>query len=190
MFQVSLRSLLVFVALCALAIVSFRFASPGWRTVVLTIVLVMFWTATIVAFVGRGPRQAFAIGCTLSMFMYGLALLSAGDFGNWSRNPELYPSTGRLPTSQLLNPLFNAIVEVRWIDFQTGKEIKDYDPTSPQNATGAATVTLSELPNRGLFGAIGHSWWSIVFGLCGGWFARFVYLRRIREREPLATGRS
>jgi len=192
MFQVSLRSLLVFVTLCALAIVSLRFASPGWQTAVSSIAFFAFWAAAIVAIVDRGPRQVFAIGMAVSMAAYGIVLYALPREGapNLQYHTEFNPDTGRLPTTRLLAPIYQAIRDVRWYDMTTGRIVPGYDPATQANAPGAANMTASEWPSRETFCAIGQCWWAIVLGICGGWFARVVYLRRTRERDSLAAGRS
>ena len=185
MFQLSLRSLLVFMALCALAIVSLRFATPGWQTAVSGITFVVFWAAAIVAIVDRGPRQVFAIGMAVSMAAYGVVLVAIPRDGNanFQYHTEFNPDAGRLPTTQLLSPIYRAVCEVSWYNMTTGKKVAGFDPATQANATPPANVTLSESPDRSTFMAIGHCWWAILLGLCGGWFARLVYLRRIRERD-------
>ena len=192
MFQLSLRSLLVFMALCALAIVSLRFASPGWQTAVSSITFVMFWAAAIAAIIDRGPRQVMAIGIAVSMAAYGLVLIALPRGGNANRqyHTEFNPDSGRLPTTRVLAPIYRSIVEVTWYNMTTGQPVANQDPASQARRAGAANVTMSESPNRNTFMTIGHCWWAIVLGICGGWFGRFVYLRRKRERDTLADGRS
>ena len=192
MFQLSLRSLLVLVTLIALAIVSLRFASEAWRTAVLTIVLVAFWAAVIVAAIDRGKQQAFAIGFVLTMIIYAATVLilplAVYQFNN--TNPEFNPATGRLPTTRLLNPLYTAVADVHWFDFFTGKEIRGFDPNKSGSNSGPQQLSLKEYPSRYVFAMIGHLWWALLLGFCGGWFAKWIYLRRIRQPDSLASGRS
>lgn len=176
--RLSLRELLVLIALAATAIVSLQFASAGWETVVATIVIVAFALAAIVALVDRHARQAFAIGFAVSMVIYGVVLAGA-SFNSQGASLEFNPDTGKLPTTRLLRPVFAAIVKTRWIDFRTGQEVPGYDPQNP--GPDMQFVSLDERPERSAFMRIGHGWWALVLGYLGGWFGRFVYLRRIRE---------
>jgi len=191
-FQFSLRAVLIVVALIALAIVSLQFASPGWQTAVSGVTFVVFWAAAIAAIVDRGPRQVFAIGIVVSMAIYGLVLFALPREGapNWQVHPEFNPDTGRLPTTRLLAPIYHAIVEVSWYNMTTGRKVAGPGPWAVGNTPPAANVTLSESPDRNTFMSIGHLWWAIVLGLFGGWFGRFVHLRRTREQDSLAAGRS
>lgn len=183
LFRLSLREVLVIVALLALAIVSLQFASATWETVVATIVIGALAVAVIVSLVDRQARQAFAIGFAVSIIVYGVALFVA-SLGSQGANLEFNPDTGRFPTTRLLRPVFAAIAQSRWIDFRTGQEVLDYDPQNPGPDT--QFVSLDERPERAAFMRIGHAWWALLLGYLGGWFARFVYLRRI---GTLASGR-
>jgi hypothetical protein len=173
----------MFVALCATAIVSLRYASPEWRTIVLSIMLIVFCAAAIIALVERGPRQAFAIGCAVSMLVYGITLLVM-----W--RSESNPSTAQLVTTYTLAPLYRSIAEIRFLDFATGQYVNESEYQKAQRSTGSARITLNEMPRRETFMMIGHGWWAILLGLCGGWFARLIYLRRERAEGTLAAGRS
>jgi hypothetical protein len=33
------------------------------------------------------------------------------------------------------------------------------------------------------FASVGHFWWALFLGCLGGHFARFVYLRRVKEQK-------
>jgi hypothetical protein len=178
-FRISLRELLVLIAFGAIALVSLRYASPLWQTLVATISATAFMAAMIVSLVGRRARQAFAIGFATTVVVY-VALLAGTGLSSRDVNPEFNPATGQLPTTRLLSPLYAAVAESRWIDYRTGQEVSNYDPHQPGAA--AQYVSLDERPERGIFMQIGHCWWALVLGYLGGWFARGVYLRR--EGEP------
>ena len=192
MFQISLRSLLVLVTLVALAIVSLRCATGWWQIAVVTIALVAFWGTIILAVVDRGNRQAFAIGFALSMVLYAIALLLIGPLSGFGDNAsrEFNPATGQLLTSRLLRPLFESIAEVHSIDFRTGQVVPNSDPNTSGSGPGSQFISRSEIPDRGTFMVIGHSWWALLLGLCGGWFAKWVYSRRLQDPDSLASGRA
>jgi len=191
MFRVSLRMLLIFVAIMALAIVSLRYASVGWQMLVWTLTLVAFVAEAIVAVVDRGPRQAFAIGFTIALLVYGIVLMLAAPLdAPLSHNPEFNPAVGRLLTTRLLHPLYAAVADVRWYNLQSGLLVPNDNSGLSGGESGSANITLSEWPDRGVFASIGHLWWAFLFGCCGGWFARRVYLRRNSGSELLASRRS
>lgn len=191
MFQLSLRSLLVVVALVALTIVSLRFASEAWWTLVMTIAAFALCAAMILAIVDRGERQAFAIGFVVAMVGYGLVLQAIpkeSTFGSQGRQ-EFNPDIGRMPTTLLLRPIYHLIADIKLIDLSTGKPVA---VTAAQvgggmagGGMGSANYSMSESPPREVFMKIGHAWWAILLGVCGGLFARWVYRRR--TREPLAA---
>jgi hypothetical protein len=184
MLQLSLRSLLALMAMIAVAIVSLRYPTQGWEIASFTIAIVAFLAAIMGAARARGPSRAFALGMSITMLIYGLTLFSRTPTGSpIRRNPEMNPSTGRLLTSRLLKPLYSLAADMRWVDVTTGVETQEFDPSI------AGKVTLSEWPERATFMAIGHCWWAMLLGLLGGWFARFVYLRREYDDKLLASGR-
>jgi hypothetical protein len=197
MVRISLRSLLVLVTLVAVAIVSLVYASETWQAFVGAIAMIVFFVAVVMAVVDRGERQAFAIGVALVMSSYGVIVLNGPVSmvpNGRSQNLELDPWSGRLPTTMLLRYVHMAVNHSYWVD-SSGKELPDYDP-SQNKGTGLGGGNrfggpmYREVPPREMFMPIGHMWWAILLGLLGGWFARFVYLRRVRVRDSLAAGRS
>ncbi|HEY4233682.1 MAG TPA: hypothetical protein VGM76_09655 [Lacipirellulaceae bacterium] len=184
MIRISLRSLLVLMAVAAVAIASFRHASDGWQTAIVSVTLVVFCLSTIAAIVDRGPRRTTAIGCALTMTAYTLALLFSAPLGGpITGNREFNPSTGRLPTSRLLGHLYAHIAELGWVDVRTGKPADEPSANASPNAGDSATTTTGEIPDRETFMVIGHSWWALMLGCFGGWLARQVYLRPARQHD-------
>jgi hypothetical protein len=191
MFQLSLRSLLVAVALVALTIVSLRFASEAWWTLVITIAAIALGAAMILAIVDRGERQAFAIGFVVAMAGYGIVLKALPKYSTFGSqgHPEFNPDVGQLPTTILLRPVYHAIAQIGLIDLSTGKPVPNAAAQIGGGlgggGMGSANYSMSESPPREVFMRIGHAWWAILLGVCGGLFARWVYRRR--TREPLAA---
>ena len=186
MFQLSLRSLLILVALVALAIVSLRFASNEWQIVTLGIAAGLLCGAIILALTSHARRRAFATGFAIAMLLYGLTVLgSMSAAGGLANKTELNPDTGRLPTTWLLRPIFHRIATIGWVDLRTGDGVPFSTPVI-ESDPNAAHFTMGELPSREVFMTIGHLWWSIFAGLCGGTFAEWLYVRR--QRKPLGAG--
>jgi predicted PurR-regulated permease PerM len=176
MIRLSLRSLFLLMAMCAVAIASFHHASDAWQTAILSVTLIVFCLAAIQALVDRGFRRANAIGCAASMAAYGLALLLSAPLGSTiAQNREFNPSTGRLPTSWLLNQLYARIAEVGWVDVRTGKPAGEPRSNSSLNAGDSITTTTGEIPDRETFMVIGHSWWALILGGFGALSARHIY---------------
>ncbi len=182
MIRLSLRSLLVLMAVCAVAIASFRHASDGWQTTLTSVTLVVFLLAAIMSLVDHGPRRAAATGCTVAMATYGLALFLSAPLGSSiAENREFNPSTDRLPTSLLLRPLYERAADVGWVDVRTGKQAGEFSASAPVNAGDSATITTGEIPDRETFMVIGHSWWALALGCIGGLGARQFYWCRVRD---------
>lgn len=178
MFRLSLRELLMLVALVASATASLKYASQLWLALVAGVTTVAFCAALIVAAVDRGQRQAFAMGFALTMIAYGATLMTGdrtvGFGGNMhSKNIEFDPWEGRLPTTRLLRYVHIAVNENRQV------------PMS--QPFGGATTRLVEIPPREVFMPIGHCWWALLLAYVGGRFAATVYMRRTREQQLLAA---
>jgi hypothetical protein len=182
-FRISLRELLLLVALAALALASIRYASTPWRTVVYTIAMAVFMSAAVVAVIDRGPRQAFAIGMVLTMVIYA-TLVRNGVAGERGENRELDPRRGRLPTTRAARYIYRSTTSERWFDDQ-GNELTDFDPTNPPPGVRRVTRRGNTSPSRELFMQVVHCWWALFLGFLGGLFARFVYVRR--TSEPLRS---
>jgi hypothetical protein len=176
LFRLSLRELLLLIAMVALAIASMKYASTGWRTCVYTITMAIFMWAAVVAVIDRGPRQAFAIGMVILMVIYGVLLISAPrrSAGN---NIELDLERGRLPTSRAVKYLFPPTETVEWVNRRNGQVLPNYDPTNPPPGIQTFTQTR-RAPDPATLMAVAHCWWALLLGYIGGRFARVVYLRR------------
>jgi hypothetical protein len=184
MIRISLRSLLVLVTAIAVGIASFRHASDGWQTTLVSVAIVLFFFAAIMSLVAQGSRRAAALGCTGAMAAYGLALFLSAPWGSpIAENREFNPSTGRLPTSLLLRSLYERVADVGWVDIRTGKQAAEFSASAAVNAGDSATITTGEIPDREIFMVIGHCWWALALGCVGGVAARQFYQRRIRERH-------
>jgi hypothetical protein len=166
--RMSLRQLLVLVALVALAIVSLKHASVFWRGVVGLVVFVAYVGCIIAAVMERGRRQAFAVGMAITMTIYGGLILCSGLADGMPGNYEFVPYNGVLPTTNLLTPLYYSIV--------------DYEDV----VENGAIVRQIEHPDSATFMTTGHYWRAVVLGYAGGRFARYLYVRR-KEESPLAT---
>jgi hypothetical protein len=195
MLRISLRELLAFVALCALALVSLKYASETWLAVVLGLALLAFLSAIISAAVDRGPRQAAGLAFCLVLIVYGWVVLKIPQWpGNLqSATAEFSLWNGRLPTTLVLRPVYTAMSRERWIDTSTQKAIPNFDPDNPSipiaNFSNGAMpfpgpAAMSQiLPSQEMFAPIGHLWWALLLGYAGGRYGQFIYKRRVRELQ-------
>jgi predicted PurR-regulated permease PerM len=202
MFRMSLRGMLLLVALFAMAVVSLVYANDFWVSVITGILMVAFIAALIVAFVDRGFPQAFAIGFVLAVFAYAFALLSgfsslsSGNVASNVRNVE-FTHEGRLPTTRSLRFLHQAVTRHTYTD-SWGKPLPNFDPAKASKTAamggggggffpglGSNRYIIHESPSRETFMPIGHSWWALLIGSLGGAFAVYVYRRRLRNEEKL-----
>jgi hypothetical protein len=186
-FRLSLRELLLLVALVAMALASIRYASSTWRTAVYTITMAVFIWGAIVAIIDRGPRQAFAIGLVLTMMIYAV-LVRNGVREARTENRELHPDLGRLPTTWVSRYIYRPVTTVRWFDRTPGSrraELVNYDPNNPPPGVLRAIRDTDIDPLPDLFMQIVHCWWALLLGYLGGRFAGLVYIRRVSETPAI-----
>jgi predicted PurR-regulated permease PerM len=181
MVRMSIRQLLLFVAIIAIAIVSLNFANELWMTSIIGATMLVVVGAAIVGVVDRGPRQAYAAGFAITAVLYLLFL--GALFGR--EFEQLY---GKLPTTWSLTRLHKAINRNVYFD-NIGRVIPNYVPAdnSAGYGVGGFAIQTREIPQSGHFMPIGHCWWAILLGCIGGLFARFIYARRVREQPNRAA---
>jgi predicted PurR-regulated permease PerM len=177
LFRVSLRELLLLIAMVALAVASMKYASPAWRTCVYMIAMAIFMWAAVIAVIDRGPRQAFAIGMVILMVIYGVLVVNGAVGRSQGGNREMNPASGRLPTTKLVEFLFPITESVQWFEQRTDRVLPNFDPAKPPPGFVAYRRTISS-PEPANLMAIAHCWWALLLGYFGGRFARVVYLRR------------
>jgi predicted PurR-regulated permease PerM len=177
LFRLSLRELLMLIAMVALAIASMKYASPAWRTCVYAITMAIFMWAAVIAVVDRGSRQAFAIGMVILMVIYGVLVVNGAAGRSQGGNREMNPSSGRLPTTRIVKYLFPITESVQWFDRRTDQLLPNFDPAKAQPGAAGYVQRISS-PEPANLMPISHCWWALLLGYIGGRFARVVYLRR------------
>jgi hypothetical protein len=191
-FRMSLREMLILVALVAMGICSLKYANDTWLPLVAGVTMIAIFIALIIAFVDRGPRQAFAIGFVLVALSYGYVVLNSSIKVLQSNlNPEMSFGFNRLPTTWLLRYAYQAMESGYWHDSETGKKLPSFDPRKQSQRLkivgnrGVPIDEFVEVPPQEKFIRIGQMWWAIVLGYAGGIFAKFVYWRRLRDEQKL-----
>jgi len=211
-FRVSLREFLLLFAAFAVGFTALKYANE-WCLVGLSAVsMLALMAAAVTALLDRGPRQIFALGFATWMLMYGGVLLAQrrteaiGD-GSHTVNPEMYAErSASLPTTIPLQALYTRINQIWLVDPDTGTRfrleelpqgtsVRDASlpddliarmGTAPLNssATPPRRVIRSEVtPDARQFMQVGHLLWALLLGYIGGHFAKFVYVRRMREQK-------
>lgn len=115
-----------------------------------------------------GPRTASA--AKLFQMQVGLAATGAIDMETWQSLGLKFDSRSR----RIVIPVY----------------ARSKPTTLNVSGGGFALVgggSFREIPPREIFMPIGHCWWGLLLGYVGGFLATFIYWRRVRERQPLAT---
>ncbi len=182
--QISIRTLILAVALIALAIAAI--IQGGIAASVYVGVFCLGSTlAAITALVGVGRLRAMAIGSIVPIAIYFAALASIGA--------SEFSGRASLPTSRLSNRLYDSISRPIYTDMITGKEVPDYDPATQPMSTGLggggmgggmAGVALTAItPDRDEFMITCHVVWATFLALLGGMYGRFLH-----ESQHTRTG--
>lgn len=201
-FRISLRELLVLVALLAAAFVLLKFASPPIARIIVGISILTWGAMVIIAFIERGPRQAFAIGFTViaAVFLLPIGTQSKGD-------PHIV-----LGTEDLLVYLHRQMA-TRWVyDTNTGERLRpaplleteggigppprsrfmasDDHFTAPAIPFGAppSSTHFNFYPFVSNFIAVGNSLLTLLFAYLGGKLAVWIYHRRVARECDKAKG--
>jgi hypothetical protein len=192
-FRISLRELLVLVALLAVAFVLLKFASPLTAVIVASIAMIVCGAMAVMAFVERGSRQAFAIGFTVIAVAFFYSLNSQG-IGN---------PYNVFPAERALTFLHRHLA-TRWIhDSITGERLRPVLPTELE--AGSSQPSRAELmdnpdlfvsrsapfgaqspptnvlyhPSIRHFISVGNSLLTLLFAYLGGKLAVWIYHRRV-----------
>lgn len=172
----SSRELFGFAAYVALTLASMRVGGvlAAFTLIVIASVAVAL---LIVALIDRAGRRAFAIG-------FLVPLLSYAAVHSFTGHDELDPfGNFALPTTRSFQPLHGAFVSSTWIDFTTGKELPDYDPTAdPSRHSGGGglmpangMVTTRETPDRATFTLLAHSLIAVLIAMIGARFGVYIH---------------
>jgi len=164
-FRLSVRELMLLVFVTGLGLAGL--CTGGWIASLCVLMLITAAMAfAIVAFVGHGHRRSFAIGFLIPLIIYIGVHAYVGP-------TELDPY-GKLPTTKLIRPIYELVVKLEYIDFNTGKSMPNYDPTKNPGLGGggfAPPVTVKETPDRTTFMTLAHALFAVTLAYVGGKFA-------------------
>lgn len=133
--RISLRQLLLLVVVFAIGCLALKYANSAWQAVFSAVVLLSFMIGAIVALIGRGAEQCFAIGFVTCVLIY-VTVVHASD------NSEFDPYSGKLLTSKAMKPIYQQLSTQVTIDFSTGRPV----PTGNLPAVPSGTVVAPGQP--------------------------------------------
>ncbi|MEX2316698.1 MAG: hypothetical protein WD669_06075 [Pirellulales bacterium] len=139
----SLRELMIIVAVAAVGMGGLKLASTELRTILQMLTGILLMAFLVKAVVDRGGRPAFAAGFILCALSYlGIAYFDSG------RTPDSF-STRAFGTVRVMNSLYDVVKTETWINSQTGDRVSTFATSYPE----ANTVTRIELKRSATRGA-------------------------------------
>jgi hypothetical protein len=145
--RISLRELLIVVAVAAVGLASIRFAGTEVRPLMQLVAGLLLVASLIRAIFDRGQRQAVAAGFFICATLYGLAahysdVAMYGTSRPTAPDPELRST---FPPSRALLQLHASVIGFEWVDVSTGEPL-DFDPTNPiDEANPDGTLSREEI---------------------------------------------
>jgi hypothetical protein len=180
--RLSLRQLLLYIAVLAVACCALQFANEWWKLGLFGFTTIFFMVAAVEAILSRGVRQSFAIGFVICGGIYVALVALVG------RGEEYLYRPGQLPTTQLLGHLHSLISGTVYVSGETGERIAPSQLTEEQaKLTMQGPVGAYQQPvwtqvyrlETGTFFFIGQCLWTLLVACLGGLYGRYVYLGRV-----------
>jgi len=137
--RISLRELMIVVAVAAVGMAGLKYASGGMGTVVQAMTGLVLLGLIVKAAVDRGRGQAFAVGFVLCAIVYLLVALVENPRSRSS------PQTDIFGTRRLIGNFYSWIATTTLIEAETGKVVTDPGFTTP---TGDAEFARVEWPTQ------------------------------------------
>lgn len=144
--RISLRELMLVVAVAAVGMAGLKFASTEMRTVVQAMTGLILLAMLVKATVDRGARQAFAVGFAVCALIYLLVLSVSLNTSVLNR------SIGTFGTGSALDGLHKLFVTQYWIDQETGREAMNFQvmyPAEQEYGQASRLVLLPWTPGSG-----------------------------------------
>ncbi len=180
--QLTIREFLLLVVFVAVGVAGLT-TGGLFASLVIGVAIVVTTAIAIVAFVGRNRLRFWAIGFLIPVIVYASTVLAVGS-------SELDPYGGKLPTTKLLQPLFELVVKREYVNLITGDLVPDYDPATNAGSGGGgfagSPISMSlETPDRTTFFSLGHVLLAMICGYAGAKFAVWIDRGQSTERRPL-----
>jgi hypothetical protein len=150
--RISLRELMLVVAVAAIGLAGMKFASTGMLPVVQAMTGLFLLAFLVRAIIDRGQPQAFAIGFLLcgAAYLFTIVVasrrltLNAPD-GTPAQTVEIAAPTGTLGTQSMTNWFYQFVVSHRWVDLATERPEPAFHPTQSEAMEGRAVrIELKE----------------------------------------------
>ena len=132
--RLSLRLLLILIALLAVACAGLKYANDWWWSILSGLALLLFMAMAVLACVGCGERRMFAVGFTICAVIYGAILFL---------------------TSKLLSPVFQSVVTFKSIDTSTGQKVPFPPPYILETPQRSPFMLIGHLLWSILFASLG-----------------------------------
>ena len=158
------RKLLAAVGFTALAIGSLRAGGLlAWLTIALISFAVVAMAITLC--VATRAKRAFSIGFLIPFVVYG-------SLHYFSNHDESNIHDSKLPTTQMLKMLHDAIGTREYYDRDSGERLPSFDPDAPRSV--GRRVSWHDIPEKRPFAILGHLLMATLLGVAGGFFALLI----------------
>jgi hypothetical protein len=139
--QISLRELMLVVAIAAVGCAGLEYASHGMLPIVQGMAGILLLVLLVRAVVGRGASQAFAVGFVCCSLFYLVVLTLA------LTTPILNASIGTFGTASVLAKLHKVIMSQEWTNSVTGKPDRSFQPLEAEkDASQVFRIEIKPLP--------------------------------------------
>ena len=147
----------------------------------LVVTALLFIALAIAAIVGQGDFRRFAIGFVVAGGIYGALVFYFGE-------RELHPGAGRLPTTNALGPVREAVTTYTYTNVATGETMTAEKAEAAEAAADPdlppLNFSVTAAPERVAFMSVAHALIGLLLGYAGGKFAV-----AIGRPSPHSTGR-
>lgn len=139
--RISLRELLLVMAVVAVGCAGLKYASGGMLPIVQGMTGILLLVLLVRAVVGRGASQAFAVGFVSCSLFYLVVLTLA------LTTPILNASIGTFGTASVLAKLHKVIVTQEWTNSVTGRPDRTFQPLETEkDASQVFRIEIKPLP--------------------------------------------
>jgi hypothetical protein len=205
--RISLAEVLVAASVFCGYLAGLRFAGDLAVQIAVLVAALAFLFALMAAIFDRRSARAAGAGFAIGVALYGALFVAAGvrqdtdllGFQSFRQHGELNFATASLPTTRLLEPVYNVVAVVDWEQTDTGETMsivsdargtmydpwgRVFDPRSPSVPRTWRPVLVTPKPEN--FLALAQLGWAFLFGYFASLFARIAYARG-RRRDVTAS---
>ncbi|WP_425396188.1 hypothetical protein [Aeoliella sp.] len=196
--RISLRELLIGVALLAIACTLLKFASPLLAGIVTSISALVAAVMVVFAVLDRGRWQAFAIGFITWCSIYGLlssqtsSQLPTHSITNWAHRQVAVLHDYDFQAGEILGPYVGQLGEEATSESDAAANVQQAFPSGLSTEADSVVLMSSKVPvpRYDEFAIVFEALWMLFFAYLGGKFAVWVYLRRMARESESTLARS